>query len=562
MKIETMTGKPVHKWAKQYISDFKAGLIDRREFLAGATALGVTAASAMAIAGITPKAAEAQTPKKGGVLRFSQTVQKINDPAYAEWSQHGNAFRPMLDCLILWDTDGSFQPWLAEKWEFSADLKKFTLHLRRGVKWTNGDEFNADDVVANFDRWLNKQPKTSMQSKFDGMLEEFDTGKKDDKGNAVKAKRGVAGAVKKVDNYTVELHFQKPDISVIGGLSDYPSLITHRSFEKDGADFWAKPIGTGAFMIKEYKVGERAVYDARKEGHWSGKGPFVDQVVYVDLAEDAAKEFAAFSAGQIDINYKSAPDQVSKLEGVSTIQKNEKETAGTLVCRFNSKTKPGDNKKLRAALNMAVDNQKVLEIAYAGRAARAENHHVSTIHPEYAKLPEQKRDVAGAKKLLAEAGFPNGVELEMITIDAPKFESDMGLAIADQAKDAGIKINVKVLPGGAYWDKWDNWPLSITAWNGRPFGIQIYNLAYRTGAVWNEAAYSNPELDKLLDEANQTPDAKKRSALMGKLEKIMQDDAVILQPFWQKNYNFQSKKLKGFKYHFANEFRFHDVWFE
>ncbi len=559
-KIETLTGKPAHPWVGQYIADFKSGLLERREFLSAITALGVTAASALTLAGL-PSKANAQTPKKGGVVRFSQTVQKIADPAYGEWSQHGNAFRPMLDGLILWNDDGTFQPWLAEKWEYSTDLKTFTLHLRKGVKWTNGDEFNASDITAIFDRWLNKLPKTSMQSKFDGMLEEYDTGKKDDKGNAIKAKKALPNCVKVVDSHTVQLIFTKPDISIPGGLSDYPSLITHRDFEKNGGNFWDKPIGTGAFEVAEYKVGERAVYNARKSGYW-GKGPYIDQLVYVDLGEDAGKELAAFSAGQIDINYKTAPDQVSKLEAIKTIQKNEKATAGTLVMRFNQKTKPGDNKKLRQALNLSVDNQKVLEIAYAGKAAAAENHHVAPIHPEYAKLPAIKRDVAAAKKLLAEAGYPNGVELEMICIDAPKFESDMGLSIADQAKDAGIKINVKVLPGGAYWDKWDTWPLSITAWNGRPFGTQIYNLAYRSGAVWNEAGYSNPELDKLLDEADKTPDAKKRSVIMEKLEKIMQEDAVILQPFWQKNYNFQNTKLKNFKYHFANEFRFHEVWID
>lgn len=557
MKIETITGKPIHAWAKQYIKDFKAGLIDRREFLSGVTALGVTSGAALAIAGL-PQKAEAQTPKKGGVLRFSQTVQKISDPAYGEWSQHGNSFRPMLDSLILWDENGTFQPMLAEKWEYSKDVKTFTLYLRKGVKWTNGDEFNAMDVVANFDRWLNKLPKTSMQSKFPSILEEYDTGKKDDKGAAIKASRAIKDYIKVVNSHTVQINLTKGDIAMPAHLSDYPSLITHRNFDKDGGNFWDKPIGTGAFIVKEYKVGERAVFDARKEGYW-GKGPYLDQLVYVDLGDDATKELPAFSAGQIDINWSTSPESVSKLEGVAGIKKNEKITAGTIVFRFNSKHGFGGNKKFRQAFNLAVDNQKVLEIGYAGRAGIAENHHVAPIHPEYHKLPAIKRDVAAAKKLAAESGY-KGEEIEIIAIESPKFESDTALVIADQAKEAGFNCKVKILPGAAYWDKWDTWPCSLTTWNGRPFGTQIHNLAYRTGAVWNEAAYSNPEFDKLLDSADAEPDAKKRSDIMGKLEKIIQDDAVIIQPYWRKVYNFQSTKVQNFKHHFAFEFRFNDVW--
>ena len=558
-KLETINGKKPHPLLRFFTKDYEEGKIDRREFLASACALGVTSASAMAFVSLNPSVAEAATPKKGGVIRFSQTVHPITAPYYNDWSQKGNAFRPVLETLVSWTPDGAYEPNLAESWEYSDDGKQLTIKLRKGVKWTNGDEFNADDVMNTIDAWLNAQPKTTMQSRFEGLLEEYDTGEVDDKGKKVMAKKAVAGSFEALDSHTVRLNSRSTDISFIASIADYPSFIVHRSL-KQGDNWLDSRIGTGPFTMKDYRVGERALYEARKD-YWRD-GPYVDGLIYIDIKEDATKEFGAFSEDKIDVNYDTGPDQLDTLSSVSGIQMNEKFTANTGIFRFNISDPRFSNPKVRQAFALAVNNEKVLEIAYKNKGSVAENHHVSPLHPAYASLPVVKKDIAKAKALLAEAGYPNGIEVEAMAVDKPKWESDSVLAIADQLKEAGIHVKVNILPGSAYWEKWDQWPLSFTAWNGRPLGIQIYNLAYRTGAVWNETAYANPEFDAELDKATAEPDVEKRRVHMAKLQKTLQDEGIFIQPLWRGKYNFISKKLRNYELHPANEHDFRKVWLD
>ena len=557
--IETTTGKKAHKLVKSYVKDFNEGLIDRREFLAYTTALGVTSASALALAGMTPEAKADGHAKRGGTLRISMAVKEIKDPAYYEWSEMGNASRDVLEYLVRWRHDGSFEPFLLESWELSDDKLVWTLNVRRGVKWNNGDDFTAKDVAFNIKRWLNLQPKSSLQARFPGLLEEYDTGDKDDEGKAVMAQRERPGAVEIVDDYTVRLNSTSVDISFIPSFADYPAAIVHHNFEKDGADFLNNPVGTGPFNLQEYKVGERIIKARRPDGDYWGDDPYLDQVVYVDLKEDPAQEFAAFSTDQIDLNYQSAADQVERLEGVDSLVKHEVATNNTGVLRFHIKTPPFDNVHLRRAILKLADNAEILKVAHNNAGAPAENHHVSPTHPEYYALPKFERNLDEARALLKKAGMEGGT-IEMMAVNAPAWESQACLALADMAKEAGLTINVNILPGTAYWEKWDEWPFSLTAWNGRPLGIQVYNLAYRSGVAWNETAYNNKEFDSLLDEANGTPDAEERSKIFAKLEKMVQDDAIMVQPLWRGIFAFSQKRVQGYQMHPAYEHHLGKVW--
>jgi peptide/nickel transport system substrate-binding protein len=177
----------VHSAIPELVEDLRKGKMDRREFLRTTTLLGLSAGAAYAIAGrITGQHAVsralAQTPKKGGNLRVSMNVKESGDPATYDWSEKGNLGRHMTEPLVQIGEDGVAGPHLAEAWEASDDLKTWTFRLRKGVKWSNGDDFGADDVIFNFQRWLDPATGSSNQGRFSSMTQKVDTGEKDKDG--------------------------------------------------------------------------------------------------------------------------------------------------------------------------------------------------------------------------------------------------------------------------------------------------------------------------------------------------------------------------------------------
>jgi peptide/nickel transport system substrate-binding protein len=226
--------------------------------------------------------------------------------------------------------------------------------------------------------------------------------------------------------------------------------------------------------------------------------------------------------------------------------------------RFNQTQPPYDNVNVRRALQMAVDNALVLELGYNNRGTVAENHHVCPIHPEYAELPPLVVDPAAAAEMIAAEGLADE-EFELISID-DNWQAATCDSVAAQIRGAGINIKRTILPGATFWNDWLNYPFSSTEWNMRPLGVQILNLAYRSGVAWNEAGYSNPEFDALLDEANGIADADARRVVMAKIQKLMQDDGVLIQPYWRSIYRNARPEVQGAEMHPTFEVRYQSYW--
>ena len=240
--------------------------------------------------------------------------------------------------------------------------------------------------------------------------------------------------------------------------------------------------------------------------------------------------------------------------------KSEVVTAATIVCRTNINNPPYDDKRVRNALQLAVDNETVLQLGYAGAGTPAENHHVCPIHPEYFALPPIQRDVERARALMEEAGQMD-FEHELITID-DDYRRNSGDAIAAQLRDAGFKVKRTILPGSTFWNDWTKYPYSITNWNMRPLGVQVLALAYRSGEAWNETALAEPEFDEALTQAMKIADADKRKVLMESVESILQDSGVLIQPYWRSLYKHMSENLKNDGMHPTFEQHFYEVWLE
>ncbi|MEN8892739.1 MAG: diguanylate cyclase, partial [Planktotalea arctica] len=170
-----------------------------------------------------------------------------------------------------------------------------------------------------------------------------------------------------------------------------------------------------------------------------------------------------------------------------------------------------------------------------------------------------KVDGAAAKALMDEAGMGD-YEHELLSID-DDWRKNTTDAVAAQLRDAGIKVKRTILPGSTFWNDWAKYPFSSTNWNQRPLGVQVLALAYRTGEAWNESGFANAEFDALLGEAMSIADAGKRREIMAKVQKIMQDEGVIIQPYWQSLYRHYREGIVGAEMHPSFEIHVEKIGF-
>lgn len=552
-----MSNNQLHPKVKEAQKMMDDGRMDRRAFLRVATLLGVSAGSAYAMSGLVqpadaaghgnmPFAADDPNAKAGGILKVGMDIQKMDDPATYSWSEMSNQTRHTLEFLTLTGTDNITRPMLVDGWEASDDLKTWTFTIRKGVKWHNGDELTAEHVKFNIERWMDPDLGSSNigLSSIAAMLE--DVGEK---------KAMVEGSVEVLDSHTIRFNLQKPVLSVPEDFSNYPTSIVHPSFK---APFSDNPLGTGAYELVELVVGEKCILKKKADhDYWGGK-VYLDEIHYYDFS--AENSLIAFSGGEVDTIIEFGVEQLEfakAIEGTILTAR----TSQTLTLRMQVDQAPFDDIRVRRAFSMAIDNAAVKPLVYPEGGDIGANYHVAPIHPEHFDLPVPARDVEGAKALLAEAGYADGIELtiDIGNTDGPWHQTVVE-AVRDQVKDAGITLNINVLPASKYWEIWDKTPFGATSWTHRPLGTMVLSLGYRTGVPWNETHFSSAEFDAALDEAEATLDVEERRAKMEKVQKIMQDAAIVCIPLYRPLYSIVNGSVNGVSMHPTKFHLFNKVW--
>lgn len=399
-----------------------------------------------------------------------------------------NRFWPTINMvynrLVYADAEGLPAPELATEWHAEDAESTWVFKLRDGVTFSDGSSFDAADVAYSLMRMIDPELDSPLLPVL-GNIERVDV----------------------VDPLTVKVVMKAPDADLPILLTDYRALMIP---EGSGDTINENPVGTGPFRIETVEIEGTTVLVANPD-YFGGK-PGVDRIEVIAITDSVAR-IQALQAGQIDFIDSIDPKQLALFSDPSqyTTQRVETGEWDGLVMRTD--TKPYDDPRVRKALRIAADREAIIKVVLGEGGG-----HVACDTPvwqgdQYYWDGGCGPDIEGAKKLLAEAGYPDGIDIDVYTSDVGASYVSLVEAYQQQVKPAGIRVNLVMTAADGYWDDvWMKEPFFVTGWGQRP-AAQILAEAFRSGAAWNETYYDDPAFDALLDQARAEPDFAKRKAL-------------------------------------------------
>ncbi|MFO7537444.1 MAG: ABC transporter substrate-binding protein [Chloroflexota bacterium] len=558
----------IHRAIPDAYEKLEQGRISRREFMRHATLLGMSAGVAAIAAACGAPEVEAPAPaapgdeappapadqveapaggiKRGGTWRSSMQLQLLDHPARLSWVEGANIVRQINEYLTETGPDNITRPLLLERWETNDEVTQWDLYLRQGILFNNGDELTADDVMFTFNEWLNPDVGSSML----GLLS-YLNGMED---------------VEKIDDYHIRLHLESGNIGVPEHLFHYPAVILHRNFE---GDIVRQPVGTGPFTLVEYADAERAVF-RRREDYWQMGAdgqplPYLDELIYVSTSKDAGT--AALQSGQVDSLYQPNPSNWQALRDVPGLTVRTASTAQCFILRMRVDLEPWDDVRVRNALKMCQDRERILQLSFFGEGDLSMDAHVAPVHPAYCDQPIPAYDPQGALALLEEYAEEKGISLPLQVTLATKndeAEPEIAQALRELAIPGGFDITLDITEPGGFWDRWTEVDLGITAWTHRPLDTMVLPLAYIEEAIgaWNETRWTDPEFESLLREAERTLDVEARRELMCQIQTIMQDRGPIGNSYWKSVWNITRSEFQNVEAHPTSYDLMAEVWLD
>jgi peptide/nickel transport system substrate-binding protein len=399
-------------------------------------------------------------------------------------------------------------PWLAESWESNDKATEWTFHVRQGVKFHDGSPLTAEDVAYTFRRLLDPKVGSPAASELGAIKPE---------------------AFQAVDAATVKVTLDSP-------IAELPSILAtkHGMVVKNGAssdDIRFRPNGTGPFTLKELKVGDVKTTFNRNAAYWQTGLPKSECLTVTAITEPLSR-VGALQSGEADIVLVVDPATIGTLKADPNITLTKAPGGSAVTMGMFIDVPPFNDPKVRQAMKLVMDRQAIVDTALLGFGSPGNDNPILPSSPDAYRSDIIQRDVAKAKQLLAEAGHPDGISVDLHAADLMPGTMAMVQAYQQMASEAGIKVNVINEPAGEYWDTiWLKQPFAVSNWGMRTTPAAL-SVAYRKKAPWNETHFFSDQYDALLDKAATTLDPDERRKLYQEAQRKIAEEGGVLIPMF------------------------------
>ena len=494
------------------------------------TRLGIFfTAAVIAVSSITLAHAQSGTFRQSHDLGFGAGQVDVDPASKGRFWQ---VTEKTMSRLVRPAVSGEPEPNLAAEWSANEAATEWTFKLREGVKFHDGSDFEAADVVYSLEHI--RDP-------------EFDS--------PAASVIAMVETIAAVDRLTVKMTLSAPYADLPLQLMDYRiRMIPEGSADTIGTT----GIGTGPFILVTLDPEGTTVLKANPD-YWEGP-PGVEIIEIIGIA-DAQARVQALLGGQIDVlGYGDlSGQQLALFESNPKFKVQSVPTGDWLGIVFRTDTEPFTDARLRKALRIATDRQALVDLVLGPGGGIVTCDHPVWTGDQYRAPFDCQPQVEEAKRLLAEAGYADGIEFDLTTSNIdPRFIT-LAEVYQQQVAKAGIKVNIIMAPSDGYWSEvWRKESVVTTRWGQRP-ADQILNEDYRGGAPWNETYWNRPDFDEILDKARKELDFEKRRDLYHQLQSILYEEGGSLIPFHVNQAIATTARVSGIQAVFADAVRYHLV---